>query len=314
MKKIILSIILSFALCCEANAQETDYTPDGRSVHADSERVVLVVFRPDPASMRAASSNIALPGVIGSVVSIGFNLIKTALNTQEEKYTASYSAKLSDKSLLRLQNPNNATTVHLNIDSIGIYRLINLPSGEKDTALRLILKPEIENFAGLFRLKVESVRIGYAKAKIKRFGKKGKSLDLSLSIKLDALWQESSAVANPPNKAKDADSSLLSRSNYTIKTSTLGDANIIIPSIRPGSYIDTRKADFATTWFQLPPLAAMVGANEDNHYTAGYFNLAVTVKEANPYGINSKKLADFFSNNNSDLLMVVKSLLPQNGK
>jgi|GEM_PF-3592573 hypothetical protein len=311
IKKITLWVAFCMALGCSASAQQINYTPDGKSFQADSERTFLVIFRPDSISTRAAGSNIALPGLLGSVASIGLNLIKTALTNQEEKYTASYSATLSEKSLLRLQNPKNSATAQLNVDSIGIYRLIVLPSGERDTAFRLILAPETEHFAGLFRLNVQSVWVQYAKAKVKRLGNHGKSLDLSVSFKLDALWQEAATTENSAAHGTIADSVHISRSTYTIKTATLGDASLLLPGIRPGRYVDLRTAGFKTSWFQLPPLTAMAFANEENHYTAVYFNVSATIKEANPYGVNSKKLADFLSSNSSDILSTIKSLLPQ---
>jgi len=314
MKKIILWIAFPMLLDYSAGAQQINYTAEGRSFQADSERTFLVIFRTDGISARAAGSNVALPGLLGSVASIGINLIKTALTNQEEKYTASYSATLSEKSLLQLQNPKNSATAQLNIDSIGIYRLIVLPSGEKDTALRLILTPETEHFAGLFRLNVQSVWVQYAKAKIKKLGTHGKSLDLSVSVKLDALWQETVTSANSTAHGSSADSTHSVGSAYTIKTATLGDAGLVLPGIRPGHPIDLHSAGFKTSWFQLPPLTAMAFANDENHYSAVYFNVSVTIKEANPYGVNAKKLADFLSSNSSDLLSAIKSLLPQASK
>ena len=100
-------------------------------------------------------------------------------------------------------------------------------------------------------------------------------------------------------------------SGYTIKTATLGDASLVLSGIRPGHPVDLHSAGFKTSWFQLPPLAAMAFANEENHYSAVYFNVSVTIKEANPYGVTAKKLADFLSSNSSDILSTIKSLLPQ---
>ena len=314
MNIVVPGIILPFFLYSSAFAQLVNYQPNGKSVTADSERISIVIYRPDSTSFRAASANIALPGVVGSLVSLGLNLVKTALTNQEEKYTASYSAALSERALLRLQNANNPNTAQLNIDSIGIYRLVALTGGKKDTALAIILQPEVEHFSGVFRLKVVAVQTRFAKAKIRRIGTGGKSIDLNLSVKLDALWQEPATGVPASGTNGKSDSAPTPRSGYTIKTATLGDASLVIAGIRPGRFYELRTAGYATNWFQLPPQMAMASANQDNHYTAGYYNLTVTIKEVNPCGVNSKKIADFFSSGSSDILTAVKSILPQTGK
>lgn len=279
-------------------AQIVNYDHLGKKFNATTEKVILLVDTVNIANKtRGATPSISLPGIVGSVFSLVIDATKTILTSQEAKYTATYSATVSEKGLIK-KKPDQSSPI-LNISGIHLLRITTDKNGFKDTSTRLTLVPVTEGKSGLFRFKVDSLDMKYSKAKIKRWGRRGKTLDISISLKLDAIWTD----ATTPTAGH------LSDTTSQIKTQTLGESSILIQAVEPTNKADIDK-DLYSGWFQLPPQSALKFATIDNNYSVGFYNLTVTIKEANAYGIDSKQLADFLGATSSDMSNVLKQLVP----
>jgi hypothetical protein len=85
----------------------------------------------------------------------------------------------------------------------------------------MILVPAVEPHTGLFRFRVDSLIFPYSKAKIKKWGKYGKTIDVSIDIKLEAYWKEVVAGSSGNKKIVVSDTT-----GFTLKSGTLGESTI----------------------------------------------------------------------------------------
>jgi hypothetical protein len=296
--------------------QIMNYDGKGNRVKASSEQISIIVNKKADKKTESATPSISLPGIIGSVISLGVDVVKSVISAQEAKYTATYTATKSENELMYLRNHSNESSADLNIESINIARMFVRDDSAKVQAFDLELAPIVESNSGLFRFKVQRLSIPYTKAKVKKDGKGGKMINMSFTIKLDALWKEpgGSTKQDSSAHAKGSSASIVSGDNsFQIKTATLGESSILITSIYPGRDFLVDQ-DYYSGWFQLIPATALKYANGENKWRVGYYTLTVTVKEANPYAVDAKKLSDFFSATNPDISTLLKQLIPNSSK
>lgn len=311
--------VFIFASLCislqSTSAQITSYNSKGNKISSSSENILIVVNKPAELA-RGGMPAISLPGVATNIVSVALEIGKTIASNQEAKYAASYSATTSETDLLALRNPQKPSSVFLNIDSINIIREIVSNASLAETACDIVLVPKIQSTSGLFRFKVERLFIPYTKAKIKRFGRGGKMIDLSITIKLDALWQEptSEKISDSSKQTKAIPSSRSPNdSSYQIKTAALGESTIFISSVIPGGNFPLER-DIYSGWFQLIPNTSLKYSNPENNYKVGEYSLSITVNEVNPYESRAKDFVTLANAATPDINTAIKQILSPTAK
>jgi hypothetical protein len=305
-------LLLQFAAIVPANGQILNYNFKGHKIKATSEEIVLAIHKNTSQKVRAPLTQISLPGILGNTVGLVVNAAKYVLSAEEEKYTATYTSISSENGLI-YDSLQNGSSSELNILSIDIYRITVNKDFSRDTATKIKLSPDIAEDGGLFRFKVTSLDMPYSKAKIKKWGKRGKNLAINITIKLDALWKESINSSKSVEDVKGKNPDSIQKSGYQIKTMSLGESSILLPVIIPtkNAYLER---NYYSGWFQFPPSTVLQFANRQNHYSVGHYSVTITVKEANPYGIDSKQMAAFMTATSSDISNVIKGLIPNSTK
>jgi hypothetical protein len=213
--------------------------------------------------------------------------------------------------LIYLPDTSKKQFVFLNINLIDFARI----TGMDDTAMEIKLVPVVDANSGLFRLKVQELHFPFSKAKIKRLGRYGKTVDLNIDIKLEAIWKESAANATGGKKSNLGGSetdNTDSSNGYSLKTATLGESSITISSITPSANVPLLPSEpYLSAWFEPLPSTALKFMTAESDWAAGWYTITITVKEVNPFGITSKQRADFFSASSGDLSSFMKQLIPQ---
>jgi hypothetical protein len=296
-----LFLLLSVALVSihpSATAQLVKYSPKGEKINITSDRLFIYVDPDTGKHTMSGAGPLSLPNIMGSFLTGTFTIMKALVSSEQEKYSASYTQAKTERGLIYLFKPGNRNTAALNISSITIDRITDI----YDTALEIVLVPIPDAQSGLFRLVVTQFYEPFAKAKIKRGGKLGKTLDLSVDIKLDAIWKE-------PGVKPDSQ-------NVSLKTGSLGESTVILPGISPGKRYSFKKEDaqYESGWYQTLPSTALIFATENTNWTTGWYTLTVTIKEANPYAYNSKQLSDFLNSSAGDISNFLKQFIPASGK
>jgi hypothetical protein len=293
-------ILSTFGICHSDFAQIINYSKNGKRIKVNDEKIVVNIIQGiDTSSNRLASPGLSLPGILTNFVGTGITLVKAIMAQQQEKYTATYVGSVLKKGLIILDSSDKGKMIRLNIKEIVFSRII----GKDGIAMTFSLVPLVENGSGLFRFKVKELGLPLTKAKIKRVGRYGKTVDLNIDIKLDALWKE--VVASKPDGTQNIEN------NFQIKSATLGQSSILIPGLIPDSVVRLLPSEpYLSGWFQLLPAAASQFLTAENDYKAGWYTLTITIKEANPYAITSKERADFFSSTSIDLSNLLKQFIP----
>jgi hypothetical protein len=310
---LLVFFIVNFTVIDNCNAQIKNYTSNRGIIKASDEQINIVVDTSK--STRAPSGAISFPGVIGSVVSLGISAGKAILSAQDEKYTSTYSGTCSGEKLIVVPSPYAGNQGFLNIDSVRIIRSMIFADLTNEVASEIVLVPIVQSSSGMFRFKIQRINLIASKAKIKK-NKSGQLLDLSITIKLEAIYQESSGtlkedssahnIGNNPSTSKDTN-------GFTFKTATLGESTIIVAALKPEGPAILQN-DYFSNWFQPIPASAFKFANSKNKGGIGNFLISVTVKEANPSGISAKKLSDFFSATSPDINNLIKQFFPSTTK
>jgi len=297
-KAIALFTLLLFAFNITSFTQLANYTPQGSKSNISGEKIIITINKQSDQINRSPLAPLSLPDILTNFVSLGVNTVKTIISHQQEKYTAIYASNTSDNGLIYIPDPSRPKAAALNIHSIEVRRMTD----DATIATEIVIKPEVEPQSGLFRLKVSELNMPFTKAKIKKAGHQGKTIDVSISIKIDAMWKESG------NKSGVVDSN-----DYTIKTATLGDYNILVPGIKPGKSVVLTQ-NYFSGWYQLIPRDAMKFATEESGWKTGWYTVTINVKEANPFALSSKQLSDFLNPTSSDISTFLKSFIPANAK
>ncbi|MBS1662039.1 MAG: hypothetical protein JST68_13430 [Bacteroidetes bacterium] len=298
-----LLFILIIVASRPSHAQLISYNKDGNRIKYGKESTTITIQAAQtPVNVRSTATPLSLPSLLPGVIGAGFSIAKVLIAQQQEKYTATYAASKTGIGLLFLTDTASLQSAALNIKIVEIERLMD--AGK--TAMRMTLVPAVEPHTGLFRFRVDSLFFPYSKAKIKKWGKYGKTVDISVDIKLEAYYKEiaSGSSGNRKNPVSDT-------VGFTLKNSVLGESTILLSGIAP-TYQETVALDNShySGWFQTLPTTAIPFANVESDWKTGWYTLTITVKEANPYGITSKQRSDFFSATSGDLSTLLKSFVP----
>jgi|SRR5688572_8787 len=259
-------------------AQQVSFDSEGKKIKYVSEKIEVTVEK--PAEKKDASP--VLASALGSIVKLGVGAVQAHLNAKQESYTATYNGRATGKPFLR----DNA---NLDMNKVTVKRLIVREGGGNAEEAALITLG-VEQDGSVFRFKTEKIKIDLAKARIKKSGNRGKTVDLNIDIKVDAIWMEYD---------KDKESSKL-------ESATVGNSSITINTVKPGTTVtDANYSD----WFKMiPPAHKNVTSQLKER---GWYTITITIKEANPYGVNSKKMAEFFKENSETITTLIQGFLPK---
>jgi hypothetical protein len=271
------SALFLFFIALRASGQIYNYDASGHRSEQQSEKITVIATNAGAGKQDASFVSSAIGGVVGVV----YDIVKTALSNREASYTASYTGTCSGQPLM-LANSKIGFT------QLEITRTTTDQSSNKLVAADI--KLDVQQATSAFRFSVNSVALTQAKARIKKSGSNGKTVDINIDVKVDALY----------NVFDD-------KQNATLKSATLGDFSITVPGIPPGG--NNSDATITTGWYQFIPSVPAGSPNNEN-VARGWYTITVTVKEANPYGLSFQKISDFFSNNSSDITGFLKALVP----
>ena len=259
------------------HAQISNYDGNGHKIKSASEVVRVLVDTVPSAAFTGSTVHQQAAGILstlaGTAISAGVKGVQAYLKKREASFTGQYDGLGTGSGFYR-----NDT---FNIQHINIIR--KLHSQDTYYASKIVLTPVVTN--RLFRLKVESVDLNLAKARIKF---STDTLKLSITIEITGKWLDvESATSN----------------RTVVKSQSLGKYSIDLDEIAVGKI--NHPAEIYSDWFQLLPTAL----TSQHIGSVGYYSVVVTVKEANPRGIKSEKMQTFFANNGDDITAVFKALL-----
>ncbi len=310
--KWAFALFLFSHLTIASTGQTINYSSSG-IIRSSDERVEINVI--SKKKVRSASSPISFPGVLGSVINLGVGAAKSILSSEEAKYTSTYSGSKSGKDLFVAGPPLKGETADLNIYSIQIIRTLVFPDLTTQLASEVVLIPDVDPSTGLFRFKLQRLFLAASKAKIKKWGKVGKLLKMSIDIKIDVMYPELTNTSKPDSiisKSK-ANSETHLDTSYSIKSTPLGESSIFVSGLKPeGPAIIN--GDHYSNWFQPIPKPVLKFGNPSNKGGVGNYQITIVVKEANPYGIKAKELSDFFNGSSADIETIIKQMLPTAAK
>ncbi len=259
-----------------AKAQIRNYDAEGKSRKALYERVLISYSRPffNPGPLSYSMLAPVAVGVLNAGIGLGVDLLDKSLSRRAEKFASQYEGKLVGDDFFSNGGGVTATSLH-------IARIAKLKGGDRELVMSH-LDFQVEQGANAFRFRLDSCLLTRSKAKVKKLGQLGKTVDLNIQIQIDAIWTES-------DKAKS-----------TIKSGTLGSASLTVPNVVLGtSFPTTSLPPMYSDWIPFFPANAT-----DIRYT-----LSVVVKEANPYGLKAKEQSAYFSTAGNGLTKLLQSLL-----
>lgn len=292
----------------QGSSQVKGYRIGKQPISGADESIQILIDEPKERS-RSANSPIQFSGLITSTVGLGLDIYKSVVANEQQKYSANYSAALTGNNLMRITGNKAA----LNIDSIHILRTVVNPDLTGIVVSEIVLTPDIDPGTGLFRFQVARLNMIGSKAKIRKNGKFGKLLDLSIDIKLDAIWTEPNTSLKKDSIIGNAHSTQTNDSSFSYKSATLGSSSIIVTKIAPVGRNILRE-QFYSGWFQPLPFQAYDRAGGRNKSTVGNFTLTVNVKEINPYGLQGKIYSEILNGTSGDINALIKQLFPSSTK
>jgi hypothetical protein len=307
MKNIFrYSIRLSlFLIPFISNSQICNYTENGKKIKLAKEKITITVDRQDvenavPAILLAAAAQ---------VVSLGIDVTKTALDNRAQSFSATYNTSYTGTNLSFFDG--HFTPFKLKVArSTGEDQ--NKPTDTEAENLEFSVEQASET--GLFRFKLKSLDFIYSKARITNWThSKGKTVDINIDIQISSYYRDGFSVKRDSVSKADYIS-------YTFKTIAIGESSITIQGVKPGLKLVVKKDDIDNTlysdWFQLiPPPTISPDMNKTLNEKridpyACWYTFKVTVKEANPYGVQATQLYSFFKDNGSDISGLLKSFIP----
>ena len=137
---------------------------------------------------KAKARGIGLSPVTGMVISLATNAIKNVIANEKKKYTASYEFALTDLYFYdQLSNESAFDPVGIQFSGFKIVRTFINSKGETDTAFTASFSLDKTNVYeilnnSVFRLKLDDIKVNYAKAKIAAGGKKEVNMDIEIGI------------------------------------------------------------------------------------------------------------------------------------
>lgn len=283
MKKATLLLMgLTFWISF-ANAQINNYDANGKKTKAISEKIVLNVS-PRPGTLPNAG---VIPGIITGLLGATGDVLKTILSNRDASFTATYTGKYTGNNFLNSDN--------FNLGTLTISRFTS-DDGSVPSNLQAQYVLEFIPDNGVFRLHITQIVFNSAKARIKKGGKNGNNVDVSLDIQISAQYK---------GVNKDDPQS------YSLQNVNLGESTIVIPGLKPTGAITVNSTDNSlySNWYQSIP-AAPAAMLSEHRGDRGWYSITVTVKEANSSALSSNKVSSFLESNSGDISTVLKALVP----
>jgi hypothetical protein len=320
MAKQLLLVASIIMTALHASAQLDNFDGNGHKTRLASEKVVVTVKK---LPVRNAAAPSFLLSNASSLVGLGIGLVKTALDKRSQSFTASYSGMLTDETLTFFDDSTFSPF------SLKVERNTGEKEGENPDfrAAMIALSVSKEDNDGVFRFRLDSIALTRAKARItKSLHSTGKTVDININVKIKVLYRDEVKADTVSGKAS-ADSAdkrvrqaeVKTATSYTLKSATLGESSITVNGIHPGTTKDFSKEtdnSFYSDWFQLIPAVQQTKdakkLTAGKRYTRCWTTITVTVKEANPYGVEAGKISDYFSNSNSEIASFLNALIPGN--
>lgn len=147
---------------------------------------------------RSKNSTRGLPvaPVVGNVISLATNAIKKVIANERKKYVATYTFALTDLYFYdQLSNENPFDPVGLQFNGFNIARTFVNNNGVTDTALAARFSLDKSNVYemlnnSIFRLRLDDLKLNFAKAKLNAGGKKLLNVDIEIAFNASFLNQD----------------------------------------------------------------------------------------------------------------------------
>lgn len=147
-------------------------------------------------AMRGVKGRGILTSATGSLLSLATNAIKKVIADDQKKYTADYAFAVTDHYFYdQLSNEGPFDPVGLQFNGFRLVRTFTNSEGKTDTAFTANFVLDTANAYeilnnSVFRLRLESFNLKYAKAKIASGGDKKLNMDIDITFKTSYVNQE----------------------------------------------------------------------------------------------------------------------------
>lgn len=127
--------------------------------------------------------------MLGSLTSFGIDAIKKMIANDKKKYTADYKMALTDMFFYdQLSTQSPFDPVGMQFNGFTVFRTFKNESGATDTAMKAEFEVDKSNAYeilnnAVFRLRLKSFTLNYAKAKIAKNGPKTLNMDFEITFK-----------------------------------------------------------------------------------------------------------------------------------
>ncbi len=142
------------------------------------------------------SRGLPIAPLVGNVLSLATNAIKNVIANEKEKYTATYQFALTDLYFYdQLSTESPFDPVGLQFNGFKIVRTFINNSGEMDTAFSASFSLDKSNVYemlnnSIFRLRLDDIKLKYAKAKLNAAGKNILNMDMEIAFHSSFLNQD----------------------------------------------------------------------------------------------------------------------------
>jgi hypothetical protein len=301
MKKQIIVTLLALVIVNSSFGQLYNYSKNWPHQHPIAKEEIEIKLTAKPQDQFIAPLILA---AIGPAVGAGIDLIKTALDKRAQSFTATYSATYTDAHQILFSD--SLTPFYITITRKTASKFNDTTREVSKIVLSMVTS---EDGIGLFQLKVDTINLTNSKARVTS-NSKAKAIDLNIDVAINVVYLD--AIKAIPNSTNDSTNQKYS---YTLKSSSLGESSITVPSISPNTknnYSDNKDNYLYSDWYQLipPPATKWPKIFKERHVPKCWLTIKVTVKEINPYGVSAQALSDFLTNNGSDISSFLKSLIP----
>lgn len=143
-----------------------------------------------------ASRGLPVAPLVGNVLSLATNAIKNVIANEKAKYTASYDFALTDLYFYdQLSNESPFDPAGMQFNGFKIIRTFVNSNGETDTAFTASFSLDKSNLYemlnnSIFRLRLDDIKLKYAKAKLDGLGKNLLNMDIEIAFHSSFLNQE----------------------------------------------------------------------------------------------------------------------------
>ena len=180
----------------------TGCTASNRSMATKDERLAMEMKKPADAiniallkdqeapsfAMRGTARGLPIAGLAGSLISIASDAVKKIIADDQKKYTASYQFGLNDLYFYdQLSGDGPFDPVGMQFNGFSLVRTFKNVTGQMDTAFIADFELDTSNVYeiinnSIFRLKLKSFQLKYAKAKLSGENSNRLNMDMEISI------------------------------------------------------------------------------------------------------------------------------------